>query len=109
MQGRTARERRAVRAAQQPTAVPLAVVGEPFAGMAEDLGQKISKGYVLRQRDVDPSTRGADGYQGKAGLHRSSSITGGAGRVLDDGTLPVRRVIHMTPFRPTTVRRDSLP
>ncbi|GIF53651.1 hypothetical protein Afe04nite_81900 [Asanoa ferruginea] len=75
VQGLPTRERRAVGAAQDPTAVPLAVVGEPGAGMPKNLRKKISQGYVLRQRDVDAAVRCVDGDQGETGLHRPSSIT----------------------------------
>ncbi len=78
VQGRPALERRAVRAAQDPTAVRLAVVGEPDTRVPQNLGQQIGQGYVLRQRDVDAAVRRADGDQGEASVHRSSSIAGGA-------------------------------
>ena len=63
-------ERGAVGAAQHPAAVLLAVVGEPLTGVPQQLRQQLGQRHLLRQRDVDPPMRRADGDPGQPDVMR---------------------------------------
>jgi hypothetical protein len=71
-------QRLAVGPAQQPAAVPLAVVGHALAGVPEHLGQQLGERYVLGQRDVDPALGRADRHPGEPG--RAAGPPGGINR-----------------------------
>jgi hypothetical protein len=60
-------ERLTVGPAQQPAAVPLAVVRQPVAGVPQHLGQQLGQRDVLGQRHVDPPRGRADRHPREPG------------------------------------------
>jgi hypothetical protein len=101
-------ERLAVGAAQQPAAVPLAVVGETLAGVAQHLGKQLGERDVLRKGDIDPPLRCTDRYAGESGGGAQPStlvnrharppvamrVHRGCG---NEGTVPTMRAVRRPP------------